>query len=750
MKNSAVGISVPLRKLALLSLAGLSATSASYAHSETASKKDNEPRLETVKVTAQKRSEQVQDVPSAVSVVSGDEVGSKEIRSTSDILNRIPNATGWSMESRARPRFFIRGVGANDNLNNTVQAVGVYYDEVYAGSSLFSGAPLYDLERVEVLRGPQGTLWGKNTTGGALHFISRKPTYENQGYGKLTFGNRGQRVGEGAVGGSLVDDRVAGRLSLHYEEQDGPAKNRVSGKGVGDLEDFALRGQLLFDLAPNVDFLLSGNVRRFDGAPQGGYRKATRANGTDNYGYTPPKVGGSKVDYNVDSKGWVDSEGLSGTFNWYLDNGLTLTSITAYQTGEREIINDGDGTPNEISRSYNTNKVNQFSQEVRLSSPKEDRLSWILGGYYFRDNNDSYTATAAVPGAVVAPRYFHTAFEQDTRSLAVFGSLSFKATDRLTLNAGLRQTRESVSLDLVTRQATPANAANYPGAAHWWKAEGWGALGTYTSYDERNTWNNLGYDFTPEFRLADNQLLYFRHASGFRSGNYNVNVNPPNSIADVVQPEKLKSYELGYKSNWLDERLIVNATLFHYDYSNIQLPVNRVINGVFFPTLENAAESDINGFELEVQAQLSRNLRLTTSLGWLDTEFNQFVSGTTSYKGNELPRAPDFNAFIGLDYRLPLANGLGAIGLSTDWRYNSRTYLSATNQTDPNLYQDSFWLGNAQVSYHLPNNQSSVSLFVNNLTDKEYKQQALAASNGSYPYYLGERRLFGVSLAHSF
>lgn len=727
-----------------------------------------EEQLAPVIVTAPRRAESLQKVPSAIGVVNGEDIEQGELRTTKDVAKFIPGAQGWNTESRARPRFFIRGVGSNEATNNAVSPIGFYADEVYYNNNLFTGTPLFDLERVEVLRGPQGTLWGKNTTGGAFHFISRKPAFENDGNAKLQFGNLDSRLFQGAIGGAIKDDVLAGRAAVHYEERGGLAKNTTTGNDVGDYKDIAGRFQLLAVISPELDALLNVHVRRLDGT-QNPWYTVTRNGAPDVNGYVAPIGSGNgdreHVAYNFDLPLKVETEGASLTLNWEL-NGATLTSITAIDHGRRYGLVDSDYTPYEYAtggsaRSYSRNSVTQESQEFRLVSPTQDRFTWIAGTHLFHDDNKSYGANAKLTGKAATQAFNSTTYEQDTTSAALFGNVGYQFTERFKLSGGLRHTYEKSGIDLSTLYGTNS-ASPYAVNGNWWDPGSVGNAGLATYYSTggrtEKSWSNLGYDITPEYQINDDQLVYFRHASGFRSGNYNTYITP-NGVSgvsqfSVVDPEKLKSYEIGYKSSWLNQRLVFNAAAYHYDYKDMQLVVNQVLNNIFYPTLMNAGSGKVDGVELEAAVQLTESLRLRANLSRLRTKFNELIAGGKNYKGYGFARVPETTALLGVDYRVPLSGGTLTFG--TDWSYISKHNFNVTDNSDLYALQQAYWLGGVHTSYTLPGDHIVIGAYVNNVTDRRYKNQAMLyqggtnALNGHYPTGYGDPRTFGMSLAYKF
>jgi iron complex outermembrane receptor protein len=724
-------------------------------------------QLGVVVVTAQKREQDVQDVPAAVTVLSGTVIqADPDIQSTKDIARYVPGATGWNTESRARPRFFIRGIGSNEATNNSVGPIGIYFDEVYFGNNLFQGGPLFDLDRVEVLRGPQGTLWGKNTTGGAFHFVSRKPTFDTGGYGKVQFGDYGQKVFEGAYGGAVVGDTLAARISFHAEDRNGWATNTITGNEVGNLNDFALRGQLLWDLGPKLDVLLDFHLRKFDGSQTPWY-PITEAHGPNAFGYLSNfDATGDRgsVAYNAnDLPVKVNTHGVTGTINWDLPF-ARLTSISALNLGDRTAYTDGDYTPREGSRSYGTNSVRQLSEELRLTSTRPGPLQWITGLYYYDESNDSFGASATLPSTGNpygggATAYNYVKYTQKLRSHALFGGGSWAVTDALKLNAGLRWTHDSIDFNGIARIATPGPVTFDPSGPFYQPGSVTSPLATFTSNDSTHTWSNLGYDFTPEYKLAKDQLAYFRLAKGYRSGNINTNISPPRSFFSTVDPETLTSYEIGYKSAWLDKRLTFNAAAYYYDYKNIQLVVNHAdpsLAAGFYPNLENAAANKVKGVEFEAQYQATPDLLLRANLGALHNRFTEFnttvvVNGvavpTTQFVGYHFARVPEVTSLVGGDYTIYLPQG--ALRLSTDWSYQGFVNFNVQDANNPATFQRAFWLGFVRAAYWFPGDRFGLSAFVNNVTDKEYKIQAfpgVSTPTTVHATAFGEPRTYGVAL----
>lgn len=699
-------------------------------------------------VTATRREESLQDVPLAVTAAEGETLAKLQLRTAIDAARIAPNTNAWGTESRQRPRWFIRGIGSNDVSSNVVTPIAVYNDEVYLNHFSLQGFPLFDIERVEVLRGPAGTLWGKNTTGGAFSFISRRPTDTAEGYVRATVGNYGARLFEGAFGGPISDGLNA-RASFVYDRRDGFTKNDVTGNDVGKVRDFAGRVQLQYKPNADLSILLSGHYRNFEGGNNAVYTIGTGAGGKDTYGYATP-TDREHVRYNIDEVGKVESAGGLARIDWNLGP-ATLTSITAYESADRTEFTDGDKTPNDVSRGYSATDVAQFSQELRLASNGDGPLSWIAGAYYFHDKLNSFGATEAFFGTAATIPYFYTQYTQKTTSVALFGNATYQFDDQFSITGGLRYTWDTLSIDLLSRQAAvPVGTVVFNDPTNWYlPGSVTTPLTTFRTQVDTQKWSNLGFEVRPEFRLNDHFLAYFRFARGYRSGNFQGNIAPPSTVPNVIQPETVYSYEVGFKSTLIDRKLSFNATAFYYDYKNIQTTVTTLLSGGAGTVSQvRDAQGWVKGAEFELNATPFENLRLSANIGILDTQYTDLLNNGVQLAGNEFARAPHLTAYLGAEYRVPFGNH--AIVLGTDWRYNSLFRLNALTQNNPEFDVQPYWVGNVRVSAELLEGKLTGTFFVNNVADVDYKIHTLPASNGSYKRYLGEPRTYGFSLLAKF
>ncbi|CAH0270349.1 TonB-dependent receptor domain-containing protein [Pseudomonas carnis] len=562
------------------------------------------PRLENVVVTAERREDSAQKVPVPISVISGRTLENTHAgNSATQVTRFIPNTSSATIDNQ-RPRWWILGIGTGDQRANTVSPVGIYLDDVYLNNVDATSFPPFDLARVEVLKGPQGTLWGKNTTAGAINFISRKPDFkDNPGYLTLDGGSQNNRTVEGAGGAVLVSDKIAARVSFRHNERDGLADDKTLGGRSGDTEDDALRLQLAVNFSDTLDGVFNLHYRKFhsngnglDGSTGGVFARST--NGTNAYGFTP-RLSRTHVNYNVSGRDDLEHKGASATFNWKLDD-LTLTSISAFEDVTRTIRGDSDYTPLDLSRGYRDLHSRQWSQELRIASPKERTLSWVAGAHYFHEKLDYNESRASVDNTSLTPYFNSTETDQGNTSFAIFGSTTWQVSEPLSLTTGLRWTHEQKDIDLDRVAATGAAAFSNPD--RWWSRSSIsGPLAVTAVQDESKTWNDFTWDVTPEYQINDHARVYFRYARGFRSGGFNTGATTQGSVA-TVSPEYLSAYELGFKSEWLDNRLNVNGSVFYYDYKDIQLNAVIGTSTGSLSTLTNGASGKVRGAELEVEA----------------------------------------------------------------------------------------------------------------------------------------------------
>jgi iron complex outermembrane receptor protein len=728
----------------------------------------NAGALEAVVVTAQRRAESIQEVPTTVTAISGNYVTAGDFGSSAANITYLVANTSAGETAPTRPRWWIRGVGTGAQGFDVQSPVGIYFDDVYFSNANATGQPIFDLERVEVLEGPQGTLWGKNTTGGAIDFISAKPAFTQSGYAKIDRSSYNDLLAEGAYGNAIIDDVLAVRASFHAESSPGAYNDTYTDTTEVRFHDDAGRLQFLANLAPDWTALLNLHYRDYYGngnpwsvigaGPDGQYFKPTP--NTPN-GYTPnpdPRV----VAQNAPNTTQQSQQGLAFTVNGKIGRN-DLTSIAGYEGFQTVAFSDADDTPIEIQRGWNSGHTQQFSEEVRLASPRSDRWNWLAGAMWFDEDINSQTVTATLPDAATGAtptgtkaRYLYNSFLQNTKSYSGFGNTTFNVTDQFNLTGGLRYTKE-IKADNLNLLNAPPVAGNplspYNNAATWWLPSSVNGLTPFGTQNLDKGWAAWTYDATPEYKITDHLRAYFKYAHGFRAGGYNSSATSTGNIG-VVNPEYLTSYELGMKSEWLDGRLTANADIFHYKYDDIQ--INVVTAGL--SQLTNAGAGKANGAEVTIEALPVENLHVRVNVGWLDTEFTDYTTGGISYAGNAFVRSPRNTDVVSADYRFPLPNDSSLL-LATDWRYTTKYYFYSNDQVDANVTQGAFALGDVRLSYI--RGKLTFTAYTTNVTDKIYKQHTLLQTNTTAPApsntYLGgdtvswsEGRIIGGSFTVRF
>lgn len=722
--------------------------------------------LSSVVVTAQKRVEKVQDVPASVTVASGRQLVQNNITAANDVERLTPNLSGQQSSGRqSRARWFLRGIGTNDPSLNLESPIGFYQDEVFVAYSLAQTFPLFDLERVEILKGPQGTLWGKNTTGGAIHFISKRPSFDASGYTKGTIGSYGQRAIEGGYGGPAAGEWLAARASFFYEQLDGWATNLRDGTKAPGYTDAAARLQLLANVTNDVDVLVSGRVRRLSGGTNAAYPIGTLPGGVIQQNpmnpdtFTPvygeePRI--KDPFYAGPTENALITLGATATVNWHLGD-YTLTSISALDT-----VDDNGSSYNyqpvlSFNRTGTESKLDsrQISQELRITSPREDRLNWIAGFHYFNWNlyNDGYTATFG-PN-VPRKSYVNNRFLQDDISYAGFASATLRATKALSLTVGARYTHDRKWVKEQRLSGTGASL-QFLDPGNWTEADRVGGPLELIEQTPKRSWSNFTYDVTPQYKITNDVLAFVRFAKGFRAGVFNPTIVPANAISGPniprADPEIVHDLEFGLKSSWFDDRLIANLALFHYWIDNVQLNV-QTPNPTGLPnqsgsTVQNAANGTVLGGELELEAMPIDALRLRAGLGLIEAEYHDFVTyqGTdrVDASGNAFYRVPTFSGSLGASLTLPVTRNT-EVGATTDWTIRTKVYHNAVIQNDPVQTTPAYAIGNADLRYIIQK-RFTIQAYVKNLTDTSYAVFTNVPSSGAQTANLGAPRTYGVQV----
>ncbi len=753
----------------VLITASLAVAAAAPAYAQTQS-----PRgvLEEITVTAQKREQNLQDVGVTITAFTGDQIEALGFTNTTDIVAMTPglNYTVPNAES-SQINFFLRGVGLNDFADANENPVAVYVDEVYRPAMGGLSFQLFDMERVEVLRGPQGTLFGRNTTGGLVHFVSRRPTEEPDGYLNGTFGEFNQVKLEGALSGPLSDG-IAGRLSLATNQHDGWTENRV-GPDYNETDAMAARGQLLFDPSDAVEVLLTGWWSDNDASVGAWQHESTRldangvsvplgpneqdmsvdcnadgtldandlrpAPGADCFGYVDTDGDPWAGDFDRDGRVEVETSGVSVNLDWAFD-AFTLTSITAFQTVDRLQTEDTDAGPFPLLQPTFQAQTDTFTQELRIDGSTE-RMRWVAGLYYFDNEVDGHYILDLTNLGFV---FFNVNYLQETDSIAAFGQVEFDLAEQWTLIAGLRVENEEKTLDY--RNVDESGLFEFlfgdPTAFDFREA----TVGDLAKHDTDSVSGKLELDWRPH----ENFLVYAGISQGTKSPGFNVGFldqtllfasNTPETIP--FDKETLRSYEIGFKSTILDGRARFNGAAFYYDYEDFQTFRFELLNQVIFN-----ADAEVTGAELELQASPAEGWDVALGLSVLDATAKGIPDPAGGPpRDRNMVAAPDVSANALVRYAWPAFGGEMAVQA---WgNYNGETFYDVQNV--PVSREDGYTVGNLSVSWASSDDRWELSAFAHNITDEEYLSYTFdfTGTFGFNQQAFGPPRWWGVSVQYN-
>jgi iron complex outermembrane receptor protein len=744
-------------------------------------------------VTARRRKERAQDVPIALSAISGETLAARGDYRLDQIQQLVPALQVFSFNPR-NTNINIRGLGSNVALTNDgiENGVGLYIDGVYYGRPGQSQFDLVDLERVEVLRGPQGTLFGKNTTAGAINISSHLPSFETEAQGEASFGDYGYRQLRGSLSGPLLADLAAARISLAETHRDGFIHNVTTGRDVHNYDDFTARGQLLVTPLSGLSIRLIGDysnqrqqccinlpVSVFTSYANGAsiannwLQRAARA------GYTPLPFDpfARRTDANSPFYAIMDTWGVSGEIDYDL-GGATITSITAGRHWNWYPSNDSDVTRLSVNlQSNQQNFQRQFSQEVRIASNGAHRIDWLIGGYYFWQvvrgvGTTIYGADAptwlyptdapAVSDAAVNGFTSRSRSDPHTRSIAAFAQTSWHIDPRLSLTTGLRFTHEDkwgryVSLQTDGRSLaalTPAQATRAQAIRN-----GLAPPANYSVDAKDDSWSWLA---TLSWKPVDDVLLYATNSRGTKSQGLNLTTIPA-GVSAVVDPEQTDNYEIGLKSQLFRHTLTANLAGFWADVTNYQTTIVQQVIGTnsYINYIANIPKVRSRGFEADVAWQPVAALGFTGALAYTDATYRNYPNGPTpvealnpttaqpggsplqNMSGQRLAGVPKWSASLGTDASHALTDRITLYG-HADWSWRSNYYTVASNSRYGLV--PSYDLVNARIGVRLDKGRFDLSVWARNLFDKNYFQTLSVANTGLVTAILGDPRTLGATL----
>ncbi|MFD1781904.1 TonB-dependent receptor [Phenylobacterium terrae] len=710
--------------------------------------------VEELVVTAQRREENLQDTPVAVTAFTAETMEARGVTNLEGVGNYTPNL---ELHQTNRPAGggsafagYIRGVGTGDFQFPTDPGIGIYLDDVYLARSVGGLMSLEDIQRVEVLKGPQGTLFGRNTIGGAINIVTTRPKVSGDldGVMKVRVGSYGRADFVAGVNGPIVQDFVGGKLTAAFLNSDGWSERVLTGEKGNDEHRFIVRGALLFDFAPGFEVTVNADYSEQNNNGVLGQLLNVLTSPTPPY--PPPKTPrfntfaagaenlrlGLPAGSIIDGR-WVSSDpyknygtqpidddyeigGVSVVAAWDVNEALTLKSITAVRGIEAHVGVDGDQTPYSLQTSQTDLYQRQYSQELQaFGTAFDERLSWLVGLYAFEENGSSKLYTESYHGlwqnVPAAQRMAsdaadtRTYFYSKTRSWALFTQETLRLTDALELTLGGRYTWEEKDYGYMLH-ATEVNSVRVP----------------------FSTDNQQWEAFTPKvgvnYRPAENILLYGSYSQGFKSGGWG------GSTTALVptpryEPEEVSTWELGAKTDWFDRRLVANLAVFWSDYEDIQLTVQTrdPVTGANLRTTQNSGDADIAGFEFEATAIPVEDLTLNLGVGYVDAEFSSLSADARALTdpfnrpnavkvGDPIPQIPEWSINAGAQY--VARTGVGDLTFRVDAAHKGDQFLTLG---DPTSFQGAYTLWNAQIAFR-PSAIEGLELSINgtNLTDEVY------------------------------
>ncbi len=741
-------------------------------------------QLEELVVTAERRSESIQDIPLSVAAIGGDDITVGKIAVLNDIAFAVPGVS-FNQFNVGESRFYIRGIGNSSDSAASDQAVGVFLDEVYIGRTGGIGFDLLDLERIEILRGPQGTLYGKNTNGGAINVVTARPSQEGEVKLSVSGGNYGMYNLNGLLNGGITDS-LAGKLVVQYQKRSGFGENVISAGEVTTMGDFSasrliggsigdsgsgdelddqtklsIRGQLLLDISESTSLLLgvdyaknetNGSCRHLQSldeaslAPTGlssaelrtlwevgmsdEYRDDDRHCTTQFNTGQEREVGGAMARLDMD-------------LNW-----ATLTSITAYRESEYDLLDDLTGIPlldltapqptapeNVIDAVHED--ANQFSQEFRLTGTNGP-IDWVAGAFFMVENvkrdEEFYTHYSAALQPLGLSGTGNVLFTQDnkTTSLALYGQADWHINEQLTLTYGLRWNNDKKDIEQGAVDLLDTTPSGVP------------LLLPAFDTEADDSWSELTNKVSISYNLNEDVMLYFTYSEGFKSGAFPSQASMAEVAAKAADPEEVTNFEVGMKSTWWNNRIQFNLSYYSMDYDNLQ--VFELSNRLLL--VLNNAQAESQGIDLEFNILATENLMISTGYNYSDATYTDYVTSTGSDNSdNDLVFAPE-NAFtINADYHLPM-DSWGALDFNANYSWKGDYYTASSNAEK--TLQEGLGMINASAKWTSEDQSWEVTLWGKNLNDEQQIANRIVDPTGITSELYMAPRTYGATLTKTF
>ena len=683
----------------------------SAAHAESKSVEDSEKAMEEVVVTATHTGEtNLQETPIAITVHSEEDMNRHGVENVRDLVRVTPGLSVSQNSSYAH--IYIRGVGSNNSFLGSDPSSTLYVDGVYIARPLSLFSDFLGVDRVEVLRGPQGVLYGRNSTGGAINVISATPEHDNFYKIKVGLGSFDERK-LNLFGNLDINKGISANLAINREVRDGYVENKGIGDDLSDKDTLGARGAIKINDSNGVELILRGDYTKADEEGYGHKSENNKINiaevqETVIVGDAGPQTISDFYTININSPTHHKStqKGVSLELNVDLGNDLTLTYIPARRSSDVELAIDSDWLEVSVRSSLFIEKQQQVSNELRFLK-EGDNFNLVFGGYLFAEDAEA-TAKIGIGPSVVVP--FDARSHTDSSAAFINGQYFF--SNAFSMSLGSRLSHEEKRF-------------------------------TSSTSDETKSWS----EFTPrigaEYTVNDDVFLYSSISEGFKSGGFNfVDKN-------AFEPEHVTSYEVGVKASFLNNMVNLNTSVFYYDYKDLQVQTFETLQTTASITITNAAEASITGLETEFSVIPNNMFEISGSFAYLNAEYEEFIAERAAatlvdVEGNKLNNSPEFKVNIDIDFHHPLGQGEMSYVLSSYWQ--DKEYFTAFN--DEITSQGSYALFDFRTSYRFANDAFEVAAFVRNVGDKEYSNASQDFSPTGVALNIMPPRTFGVEFSY--
>lgn len=669
----------------------------------------NEMFLEEVIVTAQKRESSLQDTPIAMTAMTGEMLEKIGIRTIEDFQFFVPGVT---VTNDSMAIVNIRGIGTSAFGVATDPSSTVHFDGIYQPRPTTGYQDMFDVERLELLRGPQGVLFGRNSAGGTLNVISKAPSEDFEGTFGVTLGNYNKRTFSGTVSGPLSDN-IRARLTLLKNDRDGIYTDINSGDKYQDQDTFAGRATVAIDFTESFEMILRGD---FSKERETGY-PAVRTFYPDEFADAGATIPTNRDEVAFDTKPVSNADiwGVSATAIWSGED-YSFKSITSYRESEIDQVIDADATDLSIFDIGFQENSRSFTQELQLTNNNPERLEWIVGAFFLNEDGDGGIDILFEDPKINIPE------RNVTNAYALFGQSTYSVTDRLRATVGLRYSYEKKSY-------------NYSTAVNGTEVDSGSPTDDWKAWTPR---------FAIDYDINDDVMAYISATRGFKSGGFQL------GDAGSFDPEYLWSYEAGLKSTLLDKRMRANVGVFQYDYTNLQ--VVEYIGGI--ATTTNAGQATIKGIEGEFVARVADDFDVNATVAYLDAKYDVYFEGGEDFSGNRIANSPKWAYSFGAQYTYDIG-GRGYMTLRGDFAWRDNVDFKRNNL--PQYRADTYSLLNARIAYTTADELWEVSLYGQNLTNNRYAtyittgRNVAGAADSSLPVTVfGEPRQYGIQLKRIF